>query len=225
LHRDIFHPAKSDPSLELFLIEKRLGVYSAITSYLGGPPAESSAISYRRNQFGSLLMKQSSRYELAFLIVAFLICLVAVLAPIHAQNSYETVIVNGRVMDPEFGLNAIRHVGITAGKMRAISPAPLSGKSVIDAKRLVVAPGFIDLHEHGQTPNKYRYQANDGVTTSLELEVGTDDVDRWYAERQSKSVINYDVSIGHIPVRMTVMHDPGAFTPRGDAARRLASWR
>ena len=168
-------------------------------------------------------MKRSPRCGLGFLIPAFLICLVAVLAPIQAQNNYETVIVNGRVMDPESGLNAIRNVGITAGKIRAISPAPLNGKSVIDAKGLVVAPGFIDLHEHGQTEEKYRYQAHDGVTTSLELEVGTDDVDLWYAERQGKSLINYGVSIGHIPVRMTVMHDPGTFLPRGDAAHREAT--
>ena len=81
-------------------------------------------------------MKRSSRYELAFLIVAFLICLAA--APIQAQNCYEAVIVNGRVMDPESGLNAIADVGITAGKIRAISPAPPSGKSVIDAKVVVL---------------------------------------------------------------------------------------
>ena len=43
-----------------------------------------------------------------------------------------------------------------------------------------MAPGFIDLHEHGQTDEAYRYEAADGVTTSFELEVGTADVDRWY---------------------------------------------
>ena len=97
-------------------------------------------------------MKRSSRYELAFLIVAFLICLVAVLAPIQAQNSYETVIVNGRVMDPESGLNAIRNVGITAGKIRAISPAPLSGKSVIDAKVVVLNFQYATLIANVITP-------------------------------------------------------------------------
>jgi N-acyl-D-aspartate/D-glutamate deacylase len=140
-----------------------------------------------------------------------------------AIPDYDVVIANGRVMDPESGLDAPRNVGITAGKISAISGAPLKGKSTIDAKGLVVAPGFIDLHEHGAEPRNYQFQTHDGVTTSLELEVGTGDVNKWYAAREGKSLINFGVSIGHIPVRMEVMHDPGAFLPTGDAAHRAAT--
>jgi dihydroorotase len=138
------------------------------------------------------------------------------------HSTYDIVISNGHVMDPESGLDAVRNVGITAGKIRAISTEPLKGKT-LDAKNLVVAPGFIDLHEHGQEPRNYQFQAHDGVTTSLELEAGTDDVDSWYAAREGKSLINFGVSIGHIPVRMKVMHDPGHFLPSGDAAHREAT--
>jgi dihydroorotase len=139
------------------------------------------------------------------------------------DSTYDIVISNGHVMDPESGLDAVRNVGITAGKIRAISTEPLKGKTTLDAKGLVVAPGFIDLHEHGQEPRNYQFQAHDGVTTSLELEAGTDDVDSWYAAREGKSLINFGVSIGHIPVRMRVMHDPGHFLPSGDAAHREAT--
>ena len=121
------------------------------------------------------------------------------------DNAYDLVIANGRVMDPESGLDAVRNVGITGGKIRAVSAAPLKGKATFDVKGMVVAPGFIDLHEHGQEPRNYQFQAHDGVTTSLELEGGTDDVDKWYAEREGKSLINFGVSIGHIPVRARVM--------------------
>jgi N-acyl-D-aspartate/D-glutamate deacylase len=138
-------------------------------------------------------------------------------------SGYDLVIANGRVMDPESGLDAVRNVGITAGKIRAVSVEPLKGTTVLDAKGLVVAPGFIDLHEHGQEPRNYQFQAHDGVTTSLELEVGTDDVDAWYAQREGKTLINFGVSVGHIPVRMKVMHDPGNFLPTGDAAHREAT--
>jgi dihydroorotase len=138
-------------------------------------------------------------------------------------SGYDMVIANGRVMDPETGLDAVRNVGITAGKIRAVSVEPLKGKTVLDATGLVVAPGFIDLHEHGQEPRNYQFQAHDGVTTSLELEVGTDDVDAWYAQREGKTLINFGVSVGHIPVRMKVMHDPGNFLPTGDAAHREAT--
>src|SRR5271155_3462199 len=120
---------------------------------------------------------------------------------VAAENErYDVVIANGRVMDPESGLDAVRNVGISGGKIRAISADALQGKTTMDAKGLVVAPGFIDLHEHGQESKNYQFQAHDGVTTSLELELGTDDVDSWYAQREGKSLINFGVSIGHIPV-------------------------
>jgi len=141
-----------------------------------------------------------------------------------ADETYDIAILKGRVMDPESGLDAVRNVGIRAGKIAAIAATPLSAKSTIDAKGLVVAPGFIDLHEHGQEPRNYEFQARDGVTTSLELEAGTDDVDRWYAAREGKSLINFGVSIGHIPVRMKVMGDPqSGMLPTGEAAHRAAS--
>lgn len=123
-----------------------------------------------------------------------------------AQNSsYDIVIANGRVMDPESGLDAVRNVGITDGKIRAISGSTLKGKQTIEAKGLVVAPGFIDLHQHGQEPKNYQFQARDGVTTSLELEAGTNEVATWYAKREGKSLINFGVSVGHIPVRAQVV--------------------
>jgi N-acyl-D-aspartate/D-glutamate deacylase len=118
---------------------------------------------------------------------------------------YDVVIANGRVMDPESGLDAMRNVGISGGKIRAISADSLQGKTTIDAKGLVVAPGFIDLHEHGQEPKNYQFQAHDGVTTSLELEAGTNVVASWYAKREGKSLINFGVSVGHIPVRAQVV--------------------
>jgi N-acyl-D-aspartate/D-glutamate deacylase len=136
---------------------------------------------------------------------------------------FDVVILHGRVMDPETNLDAIRNVGISGGKIREISQKELRGKETIEARGLVVAPGFIDLHEHGQEPRNYQFQARDGVTTSLELEAGTDDVDKWYAERAEKALINFGVSVGHIPVRMRVMNDPGTWLPTGDAAHREAT--
>lgn len=109
------------------------------------------------------------------------------------------------------------------GKVVVISSGPITGRIVIDAKGLVVAPGFIDLHQHGQDATNYSAEAADGVTTALKLEVGVADIDRCYAERDGKALINYGASIGHIPVRMTVMHDPETFLPTGDAGKRVAT--
>jgi dihydroorotase len=57
----------------------------------------------------------------------------------------------------------------------------------------------------------------------LELEVGVADIDRWCGEREGRALINYGASVGHIPVRMAVMHDPGQLLPSGDAAHREAT--
>lgn len=139
------------------------------------------------------------------------------------DGPYDVVIVNGRVMDPESGLDGVRNLGISEGKIRVISGDALQGKLTTDARGLVVAPGFIDLHEHGQEPRNYQFQAHDGVTTSLELEVGTADVGGWYAQREGKSVINFGVSIGHIPVRMKVFHSAPGLLATGDSAHSPAS--
>lgn len=139
------------------------------------------------------------------------------------QAPLDLVILGGRVMDPESGLDAVRNVGIRDGKIVALTESSLQGRETINATGLVVAPGFIDLHEHGQAPRNYDFQVRDGVTTSLELEVGTADVEGWYAARQGKARINYGVNIGHIPVRMKVMKEPGDWVPSGDAAHRAAS--
>jgi N-acyl-D-aspartate/D-glutamate deacylase len=123
--------------------------------------------------------------------------------------TYDLVIANGRVMDPASGLDEVRHVGITAGKIAALSPTPLAGTRVVDAARHVVAPGFIDLHEHGQQEESYRMMVRDGVTSAFELEVGTGDVAEWYTAREGGQIVNYGVAIGHIPARMKVLGDPG----------------
>lgn len=159
----------------------------------------------------------------AVLLFLFFGGLVGVNSLSAQEKTFDVAIQGGRVMDPESGLDAVRNVGISAGKIRAISSGALKGKQVIEAKGLVVAPGFIDLHQHGQDAENYRAKAADGVTTALELEVGVADVDHWYEEREGKALINYGASAGHIPVRMAVMHDPGQLLPSGDAAHREAT--
>ena len=142
----------------------------------------------------------------------------------QAQKSeFDLVLANGRVMDPESNLDAVRYVGIREGKIAAISTRPLSGRTVIDVKGLVIAPGFIDLHSHGQDDENYRYKARDGVTTALEMEVGVSPVAAWYSGREGKALINFGATVGHIPAKMAVMKDTGEFLPRDNAINRVAT--
>ena len=136
---------------------------------------------------------------------------------------YDRVILGGHVMDPASGVDAVRNIGLTGGRIAVITTRAIRGRDTVDARGLVVAPGFIDLHAHGQTAETYRFYALDGVTTALELELGTSDVAAWYRERSAGERINYGVSIGHIKVRMAVMHDSGTRMPVSDAAYRAAS--
>lgn len=108
---------------------------------------------------------------------------------------YDLVITGGRVVDPETGLDAIRNVGIQGSRIAVVAEGPLAGGRVLDARGLVVAPGFIDLHSHGQSKAADRMQAFDGVTTALELESGILPVGAWYeAQAKAGRVLNYGTS-------------------------------
>ena len=138
-------------------------------------------------------------------------------------DSFDTVIANGRVIDPESHLDGVRQIGIRQGVIAAVTTDRIQGRDTIDATGLVIAPGFIDLHSHGQDDENYRLKALDGVTTALEMEVGANPVGEWYRVRDGKAVVNFGASSGHIPARMQVMHDSGTWLPRDHAVNELAT--
>ncbi len=155
------------------------------------------------------------------LLVALQVGTLSAQSPANAV--YDRVILGGHVMDPASRLDAVRNIGLLGGRIAVITTEAIRGRDTVDARGLVVAPGFIDLHAHGQTSETYRFYSLDGVTTALELELGTSDVATWYRERSAGERINYGVSIGHIKVRMAVMHDSGTWMPVSDGAYRAAS--
>lgn len=139
--------------------------------------------------------------------LTFSLLLIAICYGLSAQydSSYDIVLKGGQVMDPETGLDAIRNVGIRGDRIVEISEAPLSGKTVIDATGLVVAPGFIDLHAHGKTNKAHAYQARDGVTTALELESGVPFLREWLESKAGKTIVNYGATIPHAILRSLAM--------------------
>ena len=155
--------------------------------------------------------------------------LIVLTAPAFAQQ-YDIVLNNGRLIDPASNTDAIRSIGIKGTKIAEIAAHPLSGRTVIDAHGLVISPGFIDLHSHGQTPENYAFKARDGVTTALEMEVGVWPLRPWYAAREGKALINYGATSGHLGALMAVMHDSnaGKLLPRDAAVERAPNpeeWR
>jgi N-acyl-D-aspartate/D-glutamate deacylase len=140
-------------------------------------------------------------------------------------EAYDLVILNGRVMDPESGLDAISNVGIRGGAIQIITAGPIDGRTALNARGLVVAPGFIDLHQHSHTPEAQQAKALDGVTAAFEMETGARDVDEWYAIPEGKSLIHFGATIGHPTVRKLVLTGsaPLSGLPPGEGATRPAT--
>ena len=136
-------------------------------------------------------------------------------------SRYDIVIKGGRVMDPETGLDAVRHVGITGDRIARISSLPLEGEKIIDATGLIVAPGFVDLHQHGHDSDSYRLKALDGVTTALEMEIGVPDVAQFLQERRGRALINYGSTASHSAARAAafgVRLPAGGLVPQSGSA-------
>jgi N-acyl-D-aspartate/D-glutamate deacylase len=139
---------------------------------------------------------------------------------VFAQQ-YDLVLEGGRVIDPETSLDAVRNVGIREGKIARISAVPLSGRRVIRATGLVISPGFVDLHQHGQELTSQRVKAFDGVTTALELEIGAPDVTRFLNSKQGHSLIHFGTTASHVAARALVFGVPlpdGTILPKSGPA-------
>src|SRR5580698_5288960 len=140
---------------------------------------------------------------------------------ILCAQQYDLVIEGGRVMDPETGLDAVLNIGIRAGKIVRISSEKLSGNRVVHARGLVVAPGFIDLHQHSQDLASQRVKAFDGVTTALEMEIGARDVTEFLKSKEGHSLIHYGTTASHVAARALIFGAPlpeGTILPKSGPA-------
>jgi cytosine/adenosine deaminase-related metal-dependent hydrolase len=127
---------------------------------------------------------------------------------------YDIVIADARAIDPETHLDAVRNIGILKDRIAAVTESPLKGKRVIQAHGLIAAPGFIDLHSHAYGYETATYQAMDGVTTRLELEMGVYPVKAWYDQKAGHELINYGASVDHDRVRFAIQHGGSVGNPQ-----------
>ncbi len=114
-------------------------------------------------------------------------------------QDYDLVITGGRVMDPETLFDDIANVGIKDGRIVAISKDALTGAETVDATGHIVAPGFIDTHFHFQAPIGYRLGLRDGLTSSMDFEMGCAGsyVAAWYEARAGVTQANYGCAVSH----------------------------
>lgn len=150
------------------------------------------------------------RHTKALKRLRFVIASLALLAlsPFDAVRSLvaqeaDLVIVNGRVMDPASGLDAVRTVVVTGDRITDITGRPVRAKRTIDASGLVVAPGFVDILAHLRPSHEpQRYKIKDGVTTVISMHGGPVDIRGWYGAFETDgALLNYGTAVGHPNVR------------------------
>ena len=67
----------------------------------------------------------------------------------------QLILRQGRIVDPSQKLNTVADLGIEDGRVVEIAPKiGTKGKKEIDARGLLVLPGFIDMHVHLREPGR-----------------------------------------------------------------------
>jgi dihydroorotase len=112
--------------------------------------------------------------------------------PKAGAATYDLIIKGGRVIDPSAGLDAVRDVAVSAGKIAAVEPG-IAGDAAetIDARGKIVAPGLIDIHTHaGRSKEGPPLLLQDGVTGWVDAgSAGADNIDQIAAVARAASQI------------------------------------
>ena len=124
------------------------------------------------------------------------------------NQEFDVVILNGRVMDPETNFDGIRNVGVKDGKIAIITESEIKGKETIDATGHVVAPGFIEGHQHATDQFSRKVNLRDGLTTQMDFEAGAGDIAKWYADQEGKTQANYGMVVLATLARVSVLDGP-----------------
>jgi N-acyl-D-amino-acid deacylase len=132
---------------------------------------------------------------------------------LNAQTNYDIILRNGKIIDGTGNSWYYADVAIKDGKIILIQKdINTSAKKIIDAKGLIVAPGFIDVHAHIESgvfenPSAHNY-IYDGVTTVITGNCGNsaDDLNYFFFKIDSiKTSINVASLVGHNTVRRMIM--------------------
>lgn len=135
-------------------------------------------------------------------LIPILLTVVGV-SPAVAQERGDVAIVGGHVADPASGTYRAYNVLVRGDRIAAITEDAVEAERVIDARGLVVAPGFVDiLASLPPSREPQRYKVMDGVTTVVSMHGGPVDIPGWYRAFEAEgSLVNYGTTVGHGAVR------------------------
>ena len=89
-----------------------------------------------------------------------------------AADRHDLIIKGGRVIDPSAGLDAIRDVAISQGRIAGVrANLAAEASDVIDARGKLVVPGLLDIHTHvGLLAESPGQVLKDGVTVWIDTD-------------------------------------------------------
>jgi N-acyl-D-aspartate/D-glutamate deacylase len=141
-----------------------------------------------------------------FLLLILVVSTPLTVQTVDSQESFDLVIRNGRVMDPESGRDEIANVGIRGGTVAAITKRTIRGRQEVDATGLIVAPGFIDILSSTQAERETHIQKlNDGITTTFGMHGGPLNAESYHKQMVAVGpLINYGTAVGDRTLRTAV---------------------
>lgn len=105
-------------------------------------------------------------------------------------STYDIVIKGGTIYNPSTNHELENcNIGIIGSKVEKISKSQLKGETEIDARGLVVSPGFVDLISYDPNHVGIDFKVMDGVTSNLAMHGGTEDPTSWYRAWDNNGVI------------------------------------
>jgi len=144
--------------------------------------------------------------------VKLLVCALSLLgiAGNQAPPRYDLLIKGGRIVDGTGNPAYFADVAVSKGKIVRIGRNLGVADRTLDAKGMVVAPGFIDVHTHAENVTRLPDAENYirmGVTTIVVGNCGTSvkDVAKFFEEVDRKAAVNVATLVGHNTVRSAAM--------------------
>lgn len=129
---------------------------------------------------------------------------------------FEFVIQGGRIIDVKRGKIYEGDIGVSDGKIKAISQFPLKGFQILNAEGMIISPGFIDIHMHEDTMSYesesvvivddiFKCMSLMGVTTCIGGNCGINmstDVKKYFSTVDEKGLsVNYGSYLGYSTLR------------------------